>query len=81
MRPVDVRRQPRPVLDAGPSLLAPLTEDEMHQLLATPIRTQREPNVIQLTRCPVCREWARAGSYASGHCQDCGHPINAAPVK
>ena len=73
VRPVDA---PRPVPEPEPhrSLLSPLTLDEMRDLMQTPpIRTQREPNVVLLRKCPTCREWLQAGAVSC-----CG---NSVPVK
>ena len=73
VRPVDAPR-PNPEPVSHRSLLSPLTPDEMHDLMQTPpIKTQREPNVIQLRKCPTCREWLQSGAVSC-----CG---NAIPVK
>ena len=57
------------------SLLAPLSDPDYEELMddKTP-DCRREPNVVTLRKCPVCREWMRAGSVEAGHCIDCGTP-------
>ena len=57
------------------SLLSPLSDPDYEDLMAEqPIVAHREPNTVQLVKCPVCREWMRAGSAELGKCIDCGHP-------
>ena len=57
------------------SLLAPLSDPDYEALMTTPpVTTTREPNTVQLVKCPVCREWMRAGSAELGKCIDCGTP-------
>lgn len=73
VRPVDAPR-PNPEPVSYRSLLAPLTADEMRELLQTPpIKTVREPNVIQLRKCPTCREWLQAGQPS---CCGVALPVN-----
>lgn len=77
-RPVDARRPHHPLPKIpGRNLLDRLTDDDMETLLDphTPT-TRREPNVVLLRKCPVCREWAQTGSFESGYSTCCGAKLD-----
>ena len=74
MRPVDRPHKRRIDRSPGPrSLLEPLYDREYEELMTdkTPTTT-REPSVIALAWCKVCRQWMTAGSQEAGKCIKCG---------
>ena len=60
------------------SLLAPISNAELADLLAPLPRARRAPEFrILLQRCPVCQEWMPQGSRKDGQCRACGAWIGA----
>ena len=76
MRPVDRPRKRRIDRAPGPrSLLEPLFDREYEDLMTDKkVTVDREPSVIALAWCKVCRQWMTAGSQAAGKCVTCGTP-------
>ena len=74
MRPVDRPRKRRIDRSAGPrSLLEPLFDREYEDLMTDKTPTvDREPSVIALAWCKICRQWMTAGSLEAGKCVKCG---------
>ena len=59
------------------SLLSPLSDPDYEALMSDPQTTVREPSVVHLTRCPICREYLTQRSKESGACENCHLVPNA----
>ncbi len=53
------------------SLLSPLSDPDYEALMSDPQPTVREPSVVQLTKCRICREYLTQRSKAAGACETC----------
>ncbi len=59
------------------SLLAPLSDPDYEALMSDHPTTVREPSVVHLTRCPICREYLTQRSKEAGACENCHLVPNA----